>query len=83
MGIPGLSFQLRGVGTHASVLQKKTEPGDRNAAIIDGPALAHSLLRSGKFVLDSVDLVPRYDYEAIGKAAVSWLNWLRSYGFEM
>jgi hypothetical protein len=85
MGIPGLAHHLRPYGGPTSIAQSKAKADSsyRTPAVIDGPSLAHALLRSGKYKLSKEDLVPRYDYEAIGKAAVSWLNWLRSYGFEM
>jgi hypothetical protein len=85
MGIPGLTHHLRPYGGHTSIPQSKAKADSsyQTPAVIDGPSLAHALLRSGKYKLRKEDLIPRYDYEAIGKAAVSWLNWLRSYGFEM
>lgn len=83
MGIPGLASQLHKYGSYISIPQRKIERHQQAVAIIDGPSLAHSLLGQGKFETGKDGVVPHCDYQAIGRAAIAWLDNLRSYGFDM
>lgn len=84
MGIPGLASQLHKYGSHVSIPQQKANTTTHPvAAVIDGPSLAHSIYRTGKFGLGSEGIVTHCDYAALGKAAIAWLDRLRSYTYEM
>ncbi len=83
MGIQGLATQLRKYGRYRSILRSEAGAGDRIAAVIDGPSLAHSILRVTTCKLAKDGIVPLYDYDVLGKAAVAWLDRLRAYGFNM
>jgi hypothetical protein len=81
MGIPGLASQLHKYGKYTSIQQTKAQTGQQTAAIIDGPSLAHSIYHLGKYEVAKDGIVSQYNYDAIGKAAVAWVDRLRSYGF--
>lgn len=83
MGVPGLASQLHKYGSYVSTTQRKVDREQRAFATIDGPSLAHSLYRQGKHRPSKGGVIAQCDYHAIGQAAVAWLDWLRSYGFEM
>ncbi|KAK5169698.1 uncharacterized protein LTR77_005676 [Saxophila tyrrhenica] len=83
MGVPGLASQIHKYGSYTSIPQTKSRRNDRIAAVIDGPSLAHSLYRHGNYQSGKDGIVAQCDHRAIGKAAVAWLDRLRSYGFEI
>ena len=81
MGIARFSSRVRDHGSITTIGRKGDQRND--LAIIDGPSLAHALLKhipttSGNRH-DSI--LPQYSYAAAGKAAIDWLESLEDHGF--
>lgn len=81
MGISRFASRIRDHGS-VNVIGRKGESRNDHA-IIDGPSLAHSLLGNAPEEGNDGSVMPRTSYDALGKAALAWLDNLQEHGFEM
>ena len=84
MGIPGFASRMQTYAVPKEISPTKAErsEGHTITAIVDGPALAHHLLRKIKDDgLADATIVTHCDYAELGRAAVRFLDLLTSYGF--
>lgn len=81
MGIPGFASRIRARGTNLPIGQKGTDRSQSQLtiAIIDGPALAHFLFQSSQSgVHANSGIGPQFNYKSLGKAAIAWIDMVRT-----
>ena len=85
MGIPGFLSRMRQYGFDRTIGRiESQEPEQSTVAVVDGPSLAHFLFQSTRSVEISYStVVAQFDYVEIGKAAITWLDRLQTFAFDM
>lgn len=83
MGIPRFASRIREYG--ATKVIGRRDDARTACAIVDGPSLAHALLHQTPEAVaaNNGPIISRYDYAAIGQAALDWLDRLQDHGYTM
>lgn len=83
MGIAGFTSRLESYGERVILGRHRAVP--HSGAIVDGPGLAHHVLREHRRRLTSdANIVETEEtYENLAIATIEWLNNLSSFGFIM